>query len=201
MKKDGFVFVESIVVLVVVALSLAMLLSSYSLVARKTKEKEFYDRASDKYLLYALSTLGTDDLCNYSSASTCNGRSFGVNLAVSKDTCNSNSKKTSQILYNCEKLFDDLDIEYLYVVDDIKSELSKSTAVKTYDNGAIEYMKSLKKCNDDNVAYSGQTTETGETRYANGRESSSCSKPIKYMIGVFKRSEKDYYYASIELGD
>ena len=37
MKKDGFVFVESIVVLVVVALSLAMLISSYSLVTRKTK--------------------------------------------------------------------------------------------------------------------------------------------------------------------
>ena len=66
MKKDGFVFVESVVVLVVVALSLAMLISSYSLVTRKTKEKERYDKTSDKYLVYVLSKLGTDDVCNYS---------------------------------------------------------------------------------------------------------------------------------------
>ena len=65
MNKKGFVFVESIVVLVVVALSLAMMISSYSLVSRKTKEKEYYNRASDKYLLYSISNLATDDKCNY----------------------------------------------------------------------------------------------------------------------------------------
>ena len=67
MKKDGFVFLESVVVLVVVALSLTMLIASYSLVARKTKEKEDYNRTSDKYLVYNISNLGTNDLCNYSS--------------------------------------------------------------------------------------------------------------------------------------
>ena len=70
MKKKGFVFVESIVVLMVVALSLTVLISSYSLVTRKTKEKEHYDKASDKYLLYAISKLGTDDKCNYSISCT-----------------------------------------------------------------------------------------------------------------------------------
>ena len=197
MKKDGFVFIESIVVLVVVALSLAMLLSSYSLVSRKTKEKEFYDRASDKYLLYAISTLGTDDACNYSTESICNGKSYGVNLAVNKDTCNSNANKTSQILYNCEQMFNDLKIEHLYVVDDIKEELNKEDAVTIYDNGVIEYMKTLKKCNDNNLAYTDQTTATGEQRYANGNSSSSCSNPIKYMIGVFRRKEilKKYFFS------
>ena len=51
MDKKGFVLLESILVLVVVALSLSVLMSSFSLISRKTKEKEYYDRSSDKYLL------------------------------------------------------------------------------------------------------------------------------------------------------
>ena len=215
MKKNGFVFVESIVVLVVVALSLAMLLSSYALVSRKTKEKEFYDRASDKYLLYVISTLGVDDNCNYSNECTINASTtFGVNMAIDSNAkeppngdpnpeaypkkCSSPQLKTSYILYDCESLFRDFNIEYLYVVDDIKAELSKSTAVKTYDNGVIEFMKSLKKCDDNNTVIDNETTATGESRYNNGR-GTTCNNPIKYMIGVFKRSETDYYYAAIEI--
>lgn len=194
MKKDGFVFIESIVVLVIVALSLAMLLSSYSLIGRKTKEKEFYDKASDKYLLYALSVLGTDDACNYSVESDCNGHGDGhINFKATRSNC---STTKMGILYDCAQIFKDYNIEYIYVVDDVYSELNKSSAVNTYDNGTIEYMKTLKKCNDSNEEIG--TTATGEKRYNNTRNA-SCTNPIKYMIGVFKRSETDYYYASIEL--
>ena len=38
MKKDGFVFVESVTVLIVVALSLTMSLSSYELLSSKSKD-------------------------------------------------------------------------------------------------------------------------------------------------------------------
>ena len=50
MKKDGFVFVESVTVLIVVALSLNMSLSSYELLSSKSKQRKSYDLASDKYL-------------------------------------------------------------------------------------------------------------------------------------------------------
>ena len=67
MNKKGFVFLETIIILVLVTLSLTTMLSSYTLITSKSREKEFYDRVSDKYLLYTLSNLGTSDALNYRS--------------------------------------------------------------------------------------------------------------------------------------
>lgn len=195
MNKKGFVFVESIVVLVVVALSLAMLISSYSLVTRKLKEKEYYDKASDKYLLYAISNLGTDDDCNYSIA--CN--------SLGGDTFKDDSKKITfradasgdyactksklgKIIYDCNSVFNEMNLVHLYVVENIVEDLhdncsTEKCSVRFYDSGTIEYMKSLKKCNDD-----------GFVNHQN-----VCDDPITYMIGVFERGNGEYYYASIEI--
>ena len=180
MKKNGFVLLESVVVLVVVALSLTMLISSYSLISRKTKEKEYYNRTSDKYLLYSISLLGSTEECNYSISSSCGE----VDLEVTPSTCKANNK-VNTLIPKCDEILSDFDIEYIYVVSNIKASLSQSNAVNRYDNGAIEYMKTLKKCNDDNT-----------TGYV--ESSTSCALPITYMIGVFNRGG-EYYYASIEL--
>lgn len=67
MNKKGFVFLETIIILVIVTISLTTLLSSYTLITSKSREKEYYDRVSDKYLLYSLSNLGTTDAINYRS--------------------------------------------------------------------------------------------------------------------------------------
>lgn len=207
MKKDGFVFVESVVVLVVVALSLAMLISSYSLVTRKTKEKEKYDKTSDKYLVYVLSKLGTDDVCNYSVS--CNNLSH-KDISFRADnapgtTYNCTSTKMGEILYDCNKVFNDMNLVHLYVVENIRNELndldsegnpkerSELKAVEKYDNGTIEYMKTLKKCNDLN------TYDENGNFINNNDNSSKCISPITYMIAVFEKGNSDYYYASIEL--
>ena len=63
--KKGFVFLETIIVLTVVTLSLTILLTSYTLITTKAKERENYDRVSDKYLLYTFSNLGTNTTYNY----------------------------------------------------------------------------------------------------------------------------------------
>ncbi len=178
MKKNGFVFIESVIVLMVVALALTMLISSYSLISRKTNEKEYYDRASDKYLLYSLSNIGVTDECNYSKSGSCGFA--GINFQANEDNCD--GTRLGYLLNNCSSTFKDMDIRYIYVVDNIKTELNNGSAVNKYDNGTIEYMKSLKKCNDKN----------------DSSNSSTCSDPIPYMIGVFYRSG-NYYYASIEL--
>lgn len=65
MNKKGFVFLETIIILVLVMGSLTALLSSYSIITSKARIKEYYDRISDKYLLYTLSNLGTTDEFNY----------------------------------------------------------------------------------------------------------------------------------------
>ena len=174
MKKQGFVFMESVIVLMVVALALTMLISSYSLITRKTNEKEYYDRSSDKYLLYSITNIGVNDECNYNLANSCGYE--GINLQADEKNCN--NTRVGKLLYNCSQTFKDMNIRHIYVVDDIKKELSKDDAVEKYDNGVIEYMKTLKKCND--------------------ADSNTCEEPISYMIGVFKRSG-NYYYSSIKI--
>ena len=203
MKKNGFVFVESVIVLVVVALSLAMLISSYSLVKRKTQETEYYDKASDKYLLYSISNLGTDDICNYSkdcgskitgvSANTYRNSSTNISFRADADDSagfNCTKSKVGKIMYNCNDVFDKLNIVHLYVVENIVDELNGANdvsggykTVSFYDSGTIEYMKSIKKCND--LDFNKNTTK--------------CNSPITYLIGVFERGNNEFYYASIEL--
>ena len=197
MKKKGFVFVESIVVLVVVALSLTVLISSYSLVSRKTKEKEHYDKASDKYLLYAISKLGTNDRCNYAVSCT-SIPEIKLRADVDGDEYKCTGTKVGEIMYDCENVFKEMNIKHIYVVENILNDLNdlrndgtpKTSADKKanefYDNGTIEYMKTLKKCNDieEEGGYSKKT---------------KCTSPISYMIGVFERGNGDYYYASITL--
>ena len=52
--KKGFVFIETIIVLMLVTMSLTMLISSYTLIKTKSLEKESYDKTSDKYLFLEL---------------------------------------------------------------------------------------------------------------------------------------------------
>ena len=207
MKKDGFVFMESIVVLVVVALSVATLISSYTLVSRVAKEKENYDKVSDKYLLYTLSKLGTDNTCNYGIG--CSSLTFtGVNFRADKDNSSEffcEGTKTGEILIDCAKVFDDMHLVHLYVVNNIRNELndlnadgSRKTdpsekAARIYDNGTIEYMKTLKKCNDAN------STDANGNFINNNKLDTACNDPIIYMIGVFERGSGEYNYASIIL--
>lgn len=196
MKRNGFVFVESIIVLVVVGLSLTVLISSYSLISRKTREKERYDKASDKYFLYALSSLGVTDECNY--AKSCSGLThkeitFRADRIGEEARYACNTTKIGEITNDCESLFKQMKLVHVYVIENIINDLNDykadgtpKTGVKAnefYDNGTIEYLKTLKKCNDIGT-------------YRNKR---TCLEPIKYMVGVFERGNKEYYYASIEI--
>lgn len=201
MKKNGFVFVESIIVLVVVSLSVAMLISSYSLIARKTKEKETYDKASDKYLLYAISKLGTDENCNYGI--DCGG---AKDFATSAKGCSETKMKNFMI--DCTKVMEYLNIKHLYVVNDIRSLLKSNNFPGEYTeqvngvteylftNGTIEYMKTLKDCNDLNEYI---TKSDGTKEYINRNKlTDTCQSPIGYLIGEFER-QGTFYYAAIEI--
>lgn len=194
MNKKGFVFVESIVVLVVVAFSVAILIASYGVITRKIREKENYDKASDKYLLYAISQLGSDERCNYSSKGSKSDKCNKIEFSATSVSCR--QTKVGDMMEDCEKVFKYLNIKHLYVVEDIRKELNSLDAKdkyneKDYTNGMIEYMKTLKKCADENSYVNGV--------YQNAnKDDAVCQNPIKYMIGEFER-QGTYYYASIEL--
>jgi len=197
MKKNGFVFIESIAVLVVVALSLAMLIASYTLISSRTKQKENYDKSSDKYLLYAINNLVSSDECTYAKPCTINGASYGVDMVASQTTCKNPGVKTKELMFDCEKVFKKFNIKNLYVIHDLDYTLntvtksaqdSKNIIASELSNGTIEYIKTLKKCNDKDYTEKIKERNKNNTNY-------KCNNPITYLIGEFDRG--DMYYASI----
>ena len=180
MKKNGFMFVESLTVLVIVVLSLTLLITSYSLVTRKSKEQEYYDLPSDKYLLYTIGNLG-DTSADFSS---------NVSFIVNKDNCNS---QLGDRMTNCSLVFEQNNLVYFAIIHDLKNDLCSSNVTSKYDSALLEYLKTLKRCNDNNT-----TDSNGFVNDNSNKCSVTCNNKLHYAVGVFYRNNH-YYYASLEL--
>lgn len=238
--KKGFVFVETIIVMMLVTLSLTTLISSYTLIRAKSLEKESYDKTSDKYLLYAISTLGTTSQYNYSTIADVGYMSITPNDCdnlqnsiftiegketdtITKINCTSNredpkckffkifnydtsipntekttittitTNETISDVANCQTVLSQLNVVHIYVIPDVSKALKSSMATSIYDNGTINYLKTLKKCYKTIYV----TDEDGKQVVANNVDT-SCDAPVRYMVGVFYRYGK-YYFASIEI--
>ena len=101
MKKEGFVFLESVVVLVVVMLALTMLLLTYSLISRRTEEKEDYNKSSDIYLLYSINKMGATEKEYYKVESTDDENEIANNIARKiKPKDESNKDKNNRKKYD-----------------------------------------------------------------------------------------------------
>lgn len=237
--KKGFVFIETIIVLMLVTMSLTMLISSYTLIKTKSLEKESYDKTSDKYLLYAISTLGTTSQYNYSliadvgylslTPENCGDLTNSIYTitntdAISKisdcssqrehekcqffkifnhvNTSGHTTKKTTVTTTaksetvndkpNCQTVFSQLNVVHIYVIPDVQKALKSSTATSIYDNGTINYLKTLRKCYDSIYV----TDEEGNQVVSDNV--GTCHDPVRYMVGVFQRYG-NYYFASIEI--
>lgn len=140
-NKKGFVFLESVIVLVVVALALTGFMTTYRLQANNAKRREYYDKTSDKYLLYSISALGTNGNDNINSCSDFNiNRDFGSSGSV-YTSCFSKFYSTKE---QAQKMFDDTGLVYLYYIKDISDVLDNSKKpTEKFDNGSIEYIKTL----------------------------------------------------------
>lgn len=251
--KKGFVFIETIIVLMIVTMSLTLLFASYTLIKTKSQEKENYDKISDKYLLYAISNLGTNATFNYGTLAdhgnlvvtprTCssytgliytnNFEKFTYQKNVGGttkdvgcedfvfDKCNTTNQdilakcnlcqsyynifspratqkvqintssftKDDTTMPNCQKVLTELNVVHLYVINDVTAALKSPNATKIYDNGTINYLKTLRKCYD--------------TKYASEHgmvldDVKDCEAPVRYLVGVFSRYG-EYFFASIEI--
>ena len=271
MRKKGFVFLETIIILMLVTVALTTMLASYTLVTTKSYEKQYYDRISDKYLLYAISNLGTTQKDNYQKiadqlvinpgssnnyeklgllkfdipdddcSSKCQEVTPSAHVEATKTFCkifgntngttNVNSSSFDKVVTgegNCTVVFDQMQLDKLYIVKDIAHALRQDAATEYIENGTIEYMKTLKKCHTEDVYVEFENVVstklddciqdpvgvckcvndgTGNCKVRRvvkqGLHNESdpnfkCNEPVQYMIGVFYRNE-DYYYAAIEL--
>ena len=119
MNKKGFVFVESVTVLIVVTLALTMSLSSYDLLASKSKQRNYYDIPSDKYLLWTVNEMGNKT-----------GMSYQSNLVASKDNCD--TTYMNDIISDCKQLFSDTNMVYFIIIDDVEKALTNNSSKNYY---------------------------------------------------------------------
>lgn len=138
MKKNGFIFIESIVVLVIVILSLTLMLSNYYLLIRKSKSNEYYDLPKDKYLLYNIGNLGEKD-------NPYNAPGGSLSFKATKSNCNN---YMSNRISNCSQLFSDTNLEYFIIINNLNTEFSDPNISSKYDSPTIEYLKTLRRCRD-----------------------------------------------------
>lgn len=177
MNKKGFVFIESILVLSIVVTALTLLLASYTSISKKAKANEYYDKISDKYLLYSINNLGDKQVSYYPTTAA-------DNFKATAENCSS-TKMGQKIGTDCQDLFNNYGLDTLYVISNIADDvLDVSTSHsapgygskkigEVYDNGTLEYINTI-------------------------REKYSEDFSVKYMIGVFYKNGH-YFYSSIEL--
>ncbi len=138
MKKKGFVFVESVAVLVVVILALTLFISSYKVLVRKSKAKDYYNLPKDKYLLYNIVNFG-DSSAPYN---------VNTSFIAHESTCET---YMSEKMSNCSQLFNDTSLDSLLVIYDLNTVLENGTIIEIKDGSygitsdIIEYLKTLKK--------------------------------------------------------
>lgn len=191
-KKNGFVFLESVISLVVVALALTAFLKSYTTLATISKQNEVYDNISDKYLLYSIANLGAkgsnrlNSICvitrgnvDYGFGASKEGIwSLGQNSLQRNQSCwtdnfftaekdaSGNVKSAEEVR---KEMFDDTGLVYFYYIKNLNSDIYGVDATKIMDNGALQYVQTL-------------------------------SKDKEYFVGVFRRSGR-YFFASVVVNE
>ena len=180
MKKNGFIFMECLTVLIVTLLATTLLLSSYSLYIRKAKEKESYDLPSDRYQLFNIATLGrTKSTINVNKYTGFIANRRAYDASTNPHGCE--GTPIANRLSDCKQVFIDNNLAYYILIYDIVEELSKTDITTKYDSGTIEYLKTLRKYSEKNYE------EQKEQGQSNG-----------YIVGVFYKNGT-YRYASIPL--
>lgn len=128
--KKGFVFLETLIVLTVLLVSVVGMFSMYTKVSTDIENRKYYDNISDLYK--------TDVVRNYVDISKLNSSSSFIE--VSKSNCSTYMKT------NCSLLFDTLRISKVYInLDSINSMILSSTS--GLNNSMREYLKSINKDN------------------------------------------------------
>ena len=79
MKKNGFVFMETLVVVSVLSFTLLMLFGTYSYILRKSRERNVFDTTEMIYKTYYTKEILTrefGDINTFISSSICKKRNF-----------------------------------------------------------------------------------------------------------------------------
>lgn len=154
MKKNGFVFMETIVVISVLSITLLMLFASYSYILRKSRDKNTFDTTESIYKTYYVKSVidsyktknggnGIGILYYVSdkknSECTGTGNTFGSDYSY---TCNLNVEGYNGYLKQIKNAFEVDKIYYLNPNKIIKSK-DANTWLNTFDATTIDYIRDI----------------------------------------------------------
>ncbi len=145
MKKNGFVFMETVVVVVVLSLTLLMLYASYSYILRLSREKKTFDTTDALYATYYVKKYmvsKNSTVANFMNNNGCYATSSGRACDVANSTA-SNLIQLREI-YEVDKLY------YLNPSNVLK-DTNKTQLLMEYDATTIDYIKSLGVGTNQNV--------------------------------------------------
>lgn len=174
MNKKGFVMIETIIVMSVLAIGLIALYSSYNIILSKASATNYYDEPEDIYKTYMINEF----LKNYSITSdVSNSNSFYVEIDL--DTCklksykyvsSLSSVKEEDITYcNQLKIYDVKKIYYFNKFQNINDN-----SLVLLDGYAINYLRIIKKQGFN-------TGIVGEYKLDNGRTSLAYISDIGFL--------------------
>ena len=141
-NKNGFIFMETIVVISVLSITLILLFASYSYILRKSRTKKTYDVTETIYKTYYFKQIvdslnGGVGLENYiKSSSTCK------NIGSSNYVCDISSADYTGDLYQIKVVFE-VDKFYLVNPNSILSANNSKELLNNFDATTIEYIENL----------------------------------------------------------
>ena len=150
MKKNGFVFMETIVVISILSITLLMLFASYSYILRKSREKNTFDTTESIYKTYYIKNVidnyktknsgtGLGILYYVSNNSECTRRNFGSDYSY---TCDLSSSDYGGYLKQIKKAFEVDKIYYLNPNKVVRSNEANAW-LNTFDATTIDYINEL----------------------------------------------------------
>ncbi len=125
--KKGFVFMETLIVLVVLTITIVGMYSTYINISTNINNRMYYDNISDLYKTEIIrneinkESIGNDKL-----------------ITITKDTC------TTYMSTNCNNLLTNLNIENIYITNEAISSYIENNEIKI-NNSMREYLKTINK--------------------------------------------------------
>lgn len=150
MKKNGFVFMETIVVISVLSITLLMLFASYSYILRKSREKNTFDTTESIYKTYYVKNVidnykaqnggtGLGILYYVNNNSECTRKSFGADYSY---TCDLSKDNYEGYLKQIKKAFEVSKVYYLNPNKIVRSK-DANAWLNTFDATTIDYIRDI----------------------------------------------------------
>lgn len=158
MKKNGFVFVETIVVISVLSVTLLLLFSSYSYILRKSRERDTFDNIDliyktyyvkdiiDKYKLGKAPNVAKSSVMYYIENNSECRKMGGFNSYV----CDLSNNEYNGTLFQVKTAFE-VEKFYLLNPNEVLSSSNKVDWLTQFDATTIDYIDELGKGTNSQV--------------------------------------------------